>query len=250
MTFWIFRSEAGSPTPRKGRRGDIHSRAPPSSPSAARNAHEMRPAPSSAHQNGNPSSTASGPVNSVVAPTSDVDGNEPIIVVWGTMIELQSCLNAFKRFLRDFKVKYRHQFDSERVAQKGGRRDGIEVAYGKEDGEMLLYESYLRRMKLSNQTNLNLDLLDLLAFPPTKNLYRQLLSYPHELIPVLDQALKDEIITLAEEDFSIGTTTEDVIETMESAIYKVRPFGGEKSINMRELNPQGPYSLSLTHKIY
>lgn len=237
-------SSDGSPTPRKARRGDIHSRVPPSTPLVR--ASPLARLPPASIASLAPSSHASGaPTLSAHAPTSDMDGNEPVVVVWGTMVTLQASMTAFRRFLRDFKVKYRHALDHARVAAVGGRADGVETAHAAEQPELQLYEHYLRRMRLSGQTNLNLDVLDLLAYPPTKNLYRQLLSYPQELIPVLDQALKDEVIALAEEDsltaVGAGETKEmeEEIQRMEGGAYKVRPFGGERQVNMRELNPQG-----------
>ena len=158
-------------------------------------------------------------------------------------------MTAFRRFLRDFKAKYRHAADQTRVDDALGRMDGIELGHAREESEMPIYEHYLRRMRQSGQTNLNLDVLDLLAFPPTVNLYRQLLAYPQELIPVLDQALKDEVIALAEEDLEKenggGKEAEEEVEAMEGNVYKVRPFGGERKVNMRELNPQGAHFASI-----
>lgn len=100
---------------------------------------------------------------------------------------------------------------------------------------------------------------NLLCFPPTKNLYIQLLNYPQELIPICDQVLKDCIIELAEEDRDAGMdgldgpAGDEEIAEMEARIYKIRPFGytgqlprsasigggttAKRGVNMRELNP-------------
>jgi DNA replication licensing factor MCM4 len=103
-------------------------------------------------------------------------------------------------------------------------------------------------------------LINLLAFPPTKNLYNQILNYPQELIPICDQVLKDCVIELAEEDRERGDLESEAvpgdeeIAEMEGRIYKIRPFGyagqspestvttaaGQpvhRGVNMRLLNP-------------
>ena len=112
-----------------------------------------------------------------------------------------------------------------------------------EEAEHLLYETYLRRMRQTDQTNLNVDIVNILAFPPSKKLHTQLIKYPQEVIPAMDQVLKDVMIELAEEDMNAGVEDmqdngdEELAEIM-AKVYKVRPFG-EKSINMRDLNPSG-----------
>jgi DNA replication licensing factor MCM4 len=51
--------------------------------------------------------------------------------------------------------------------------------------------SSLRTMRLTHQTNLNLDMTNLVAFPPTRKLERWLRSNPQEVIPMCDQVLKE-----------------------------------------------------------
>lgn len=85
-------------------------------------------------------------------------------VVWGTTVVLRESELAFKKFLRDFKAKHRHAGDQARVEAAGGRADGINFGHAREDPEMPVYEHYLRRMRQSGQTNLNLDVLGELVF--------------------------------------------------------------------------------------
>lgn len=56
---------------------------------------------------------------------------------------------------------------------------------------MLTNLNSLRKMRTSKQTNLNLDLQDLEAFPPTKKLARWIRTYPQEVVPMCDQVLKE-----------------------------------------------------------
>jgi hypothetical protein len=152
----------------------------------------------------------------------------------------------------------------------------IEFAYTKEPPQKKLYQHYLARMRDTGQTNLNLDIVDLLAFRwretiqreggprqredrEYKQLYRNFLLYPQELVPILDQQLKDSALewACAEEnlgpDGPIRAENEARAREMHAAVFKVRPYANEERVNMRELNPQGaffflfPSSLTTTH---
>lgn len=113
-----------------------------------------------------------------------------------------------------------------------------------EETEITLYENYMRRMRTTGETNLNLDIVNLLAYWPSKKLYGQLTKYPQEVIPAMDQVLKDMMLELAEEDQMAGMEgmegQEGELEIAEimGKVYKVRPLGLPSS-NMRELNPSG-----------
>ncbi|GAA5872937.1 hypothetical protein JCM1840_005892 [Sporobolomyces johnsonii] len=136
----------------------------------------------------------------------------------------------------------------------------IDFAYTKEPAHKKLYQHYLARMRDTGQTNLNLDVIDLQAFrwrettreggPRTKEdrefsgLYRNFMLYPQELVPILDQQLKDSALEWACADENLGI---DGLERMENeqraremhqSVFKVRPYAGETKVNMRELNPQ------------
>jgi len=99
-------------------------------------------------------------------------------------------------------------------------------------------------MRQTGETNLNLDAVNLLAYPPAKKLHNQLLKYPQEVIPAMDQVLKDSMLDIGEQDQQAGTEgmvgrvgDEEIAEIL-GRIYKVRPFGSP-SINMRNVNPSG-----------
>jgi len=157
--------------------------------------------------------------------------------IWGTNVSLLESMSLFTDFLRGFKTKYRINWD---------REQGIPTRplSKPEEGEETLYLTYLRRMRKTGQTNLNLDSNNLLAYPPSRKLHSQLLKYPQEIIPAMDQVLKDLMLALAEEDQEKGIEgmggEEGVTELDEimGRVYKVRPYG-EKAGNMRDLNPSG-----------
>lgn len=152
---------------------------------------------------------------------------------------------TFTDFLRNFKVKYRRVYD---------RSLGVPVPVQRipGEGERQIYLDYLRKMRLTSQTNLNLDAANLSAYPPSKKLFTQLINYPQEIIPIMDQVLKDMMIAVAEEDMENdldgmqGDAGEEEINEIIGKVYKVRPFGID-TVNMRELNPGGlsPFGLLL-----
>lgn len=99
-------------------------------------------------------------------------------------------------------------------------------------------------MRQTGETNLNLDIRNLLAYPSSKKLHMQVIKYPQEVIPTFDQALKDVMIELAEQDQSEGmegmegATGDAEISEILNRVYKVRPLG-LTPVNMRDLNPSG-----------
>jgi DNA replication licensing factor MCM4 len=208
-----------------------------------------------------PRAARSGLTLSAVGQSQDPAAEEDGLVkyIWGTTISLHEAMNDFRNFLTGFKIKYRTKYnaDTARAAQEAGQAvppsmplyDGVNAT----TGERALYEEYLATLRQTGQTNLNLDALNLLAYPPTKRLYSQLCNYPQEVIPIMDQVLRDVIIEKADEaldaaqnayaegrleELELRTMEEDVKE-VEGRVFKVRPFGGDRTVNMRDLNPGG-----------
>ena len=54
-------------------------------------------------------------------------------------------------------------------------------------------------MRQARETNLNLDVVILLAYPPWKKLRSQLLKFPQEVIPAMDHVVKDLVLEVAEQ---------------------------------------------------
>lgn len=228
-----------SPTPKRNRRGDIHSSAV-ESPALFRSPKPNADVPNSDGTNfALPQSSAPN----LSAPGEPSDGPDNYRAIWGTNVSLLESMAIFTDFLRSFKSKYRTTWD---------REHGIptRVMATPEEGEEVLYESFLRRMRKTGQTNLNLDSINLLAYPPSRKLHSQLLKYPQEIIPAMDQVLKDLMVGLAEEDHEAGVEGmggeqgQVEIDEIIGRVYKVRPFG-EQAGNMRDLNPSGQISVSL-----
>ncbi|MBW0494946.1 hypothetical protein O181_034661 [Austropuccinia psidii MF-1] len=245
----FFPPSSGERTPHSSRRpanrrGDIHSTVPlASSPAVGSRLQSSAAAPQTPHATSEPDSQN---IRSSIAPREP----ETQTVIWGTLVSLQESMQYFRQFLKNFKKKYRLAYDLKISVEDASMLSG---------GDNLVYIDYMRTMRRTSQTNLNLDLVNLLAFPATKSLYFQILNYPQELIPICDQVLKDCVIELAEDDRDTGATdmdgpvSEEEISEMESRTYKIRPFGymghvsqttssitgqsGARGLNMRLLNP-------------
>ncbi|KAG2001561.1 cell division control protein 54 [Coprinopsis cinerea AmutBmut pab1-1] len=108
---------------------------------------------------------------------------------------------------------------------------------------MKTFRDFLQGFKpKTGETNLNLDIVNLLAYPPAKKLHGQLIKYPQEVVPAMDQVLKDLMIEIAEIDHQAGAEGmegqqgEEEIADIISKVYKIRPFG-LPPVNMRMLNP-------------
>ncbi|EEQ38903.1 putative DNA replication licensing factor [Clavispora lusitaniae] len=155
--------------------------------------------------------TSSDPVE------GDADA-EPVRVIWGTNVSIQDCSNAFRDFLMSFKMKHRRIMDGQPVEP--------------EDSQ-LYYVGQLTAMKDLGTTNLNLDAANLLAYPPTKKLYYQLINYPQEVIPIMDQTVKDCLVSLFSESAAVVA-----VDAIETNIYTIRPYNiNAVKKGMRELNP-------------
>lgn len=224
-----------SKTPRN-RRGDIHSSLSLTPTYRRHRESELRPT------RNNLQSDASGldvpmsdAANLSALPAAPSDEPDEIRAIWGTTVHLADTMRLFREFLRGFKPKYRVAYDREQGL-------ATRAQASPEEGDQTLYESYLRRMRLTDQTNLNLDIVNLAAYPPSKKLYMQVIKYPQEVVPAMDQVLKDEMLRFAEldqengEDSMLGEAGDAEIAAIMGRVYKVRPFGLSAS-NMRNLNP-------------
>ncbi|KAL0946225.1 hypothetical protein HGRIS_012484 [Hohenbuehelia grisea] len=230
-------SPAAARTPKRNTRGDIHSSLA-ITPTANRPSRRP-PTSRSDHPNSDgthldiPTSSGLGPQLS--APAAPSDEPDEIRAIWGTTVNLSETMKLFRDFLRGFKPKYRLAYDREQNIP-------TRVHATPDEGEVLLYETYLRQLRQTGETNLNLDMLNLLAYPPTKKLFSQLTKYPQEVIPSMDQVLKDLMLEVADEDQQaglpgmVGEQGDVEISHIMGEVYKIRPFG-LKTVNMRELNP-------------
>ena len=79
-----------------------------------------------------------------------------------------------------------------------------------------------------------------MAYPPSKRLHSQLLKYPQEVIPAMDQVLKDMMLDIADMDHQAtlegmqGAEGGEEISDIMRKVYKVRPFG-LPAVNMRHI---------------
>jgi DNA replication licensing factor MCM4 len=203
--------------------------------------------------------------------TSDADalGGNSSGYVWGTNVSIGDSERAFKDFLRNFQRKYR-------MIQDGELAEGMSLP----PDHPAMAKEYLDMMKMMLEmgiTPLNVDCRNLKAYPPTRKLWHQLQSFPNELIPVMDTAMKDIMIELAankmnelrmqqsqaqrgagrDRDSSSlppmlssdaptpgGPSTPtaaaeipDYVQEVEQKTYRTRPFALDKTINLRDLNP-------------
>ncbi|KAJ9318974.1 hypothetical protein DTO271D3_562 [Paecilomyces variotii] len=247
--------------PAPARRGDIHSDAFGSTPNRRRrlfvDANGMPVA------DGEPRSDAT--FSNVHPGTSEAEalGGNSTRVIWGTNISIQDSMSAFKNFLYNYARKYRLWADGMTEDQTR------EMGPAAEERE---YITMLNNMRQLGVTGLNLDAKNLKAYPSTLKLWHQLHAYPQEIIPLMDQTVKDVMVELAEKEMeSIMARGQrnhphardnssappapssdalmsdagrappaeipDLVAEVESKTFKVLPFGLDKTVNMRDLDP-------------
>ena len=252
------------------RRGDIHSDVFGATPSRRRRMF--------VDENGMPvgegvPNSDAGTFSNLDPNTSEADamGGSSTRTIWGTNISLQDTIAKFKDFLLGYQKKYRMWADG------ATEEETSQLGSGANDKE---YIDMMKNMLHLGITGLNLDVRNLKSYPSTVKLWHQLQAYPHEVIPIMDQTIKDLMIDLAEEEMTRlrleqrqnrqslsrvrGTSSlpafpssesngqvnhelpddniPDLIQDVETRIYKVKPFGLDNSINMRDLDPNGSYS--------
>lgn len=251
-----------SGVPRTFRRGDIHSDAFGSTPSRRRRlfvdasgmpVNEGEPLSDATFSNINPDTSE-----------AEVLGGNSTRVIWGTNISIQDSMSAFKNFLYNFAGKYRLWADGTTEAETRA------MGHAAEERE---YITMLNNMRKLGATGLNLDAKNLKAYPSTLKLWHQLHAYPQEIIPLMDQTVKDVMVDLAMKEMeglrnqaqrnhprarndrsappvpSSDAMSEsgrvpppeipDLVEEVDTKTYKVLPFGLDNSVNMRELDPAG-----------
>lgn len=178
-------------------------------------------------------------------------------VIWGTNISIQDSMSAFKNFLYNFATKYRLWAD-------GASED--ETRFLGDAAEKREYITMLNDMRRLGMTTFNLDARNLKSYPLTQKLWHQLLAYPQEIIPLMDQTVKDVMVDLALKEMDVlrsenqrgipsrdrhgqsiltsdgvvpAADVPDLVGEVEAMSYKVLPFGLDKSVNMRDLDPAG-----------
>ncbi|KAJ5805777.1 uncharacterized protein N7503_003379 [Penicillium pulvis] len=174
-------------------------------------------------------------------------------VIWGTNVSIQDSMSAFKNFLYNFATKYRLWADG---ASEDETRILGSVAEKRE------YITTLNDMRRLGVATLNLDARNLKAYPLTQKLWHQLLAYPQEIIPLMDQTVKDVMVDLALKEMDVLRSESqragqnrrgqsvltsdavapqddvpDLVGEVEGMSYKVLPFGLDETVNMRDLDP-------------
>ncbi|KAF4547475.1 DNA replication licensing factor mcm4-like protein [Elsinoe fawcettii] len=224
-------------------------------------------------ENGMPVPEASdAPTFSNLDPTtSDAEGMSgyPKKMVWGTTINVDEVVSVARDFFRNFTRKYRMYADGEIGSLEGLPQD--------HPGQEKMYIPLFETMLDLGTTAVNMDLKNLKAYPPTNKVWHQLQNYPAEIVPAFDVAVKDVVWEIADkrmrqisdaarlglqksrarDESSVPPVPSseagnvpsaqaqiaplndmpDLREEVDRRAYKVRPFGLDKTINLRDLNP-------------
>jgi len=147
------------------------------------------------------------PPSSELVPPSEHSETAPTMVIWGTDVSVNQVKSKFSKFLTSFIPTD--------LADDEQTTDGI-------DNSSPYYPQRLEEISMICEPFLEVNMNHMLQFD--EELYRQLVCYPQEVIPVLDMAV-NEMYFAKYPDSELPHQ------------IQVRPFNAEKTSNMRELNP-------------
>lgn len=222
-----------------------------------------------------PAEDSEAPTFSNMDPTtSDAQamGGNSTLCIWGTNVSINDTLFGFKDFLRNYTKKYRMWADGMSVEESDADPDSTTKEY----------MDMLKGMLNLGITSLNLDFRNLKAYPPTKKLWQQAQDYPQDVVTLMDQGIKDVMYEIAEEEMGLQRQSQssagqasqrsrvmsseppvpssdrsepdtprpseqepdavDLCLEVQKRAYRVRPFGLDATVNMRDLNPSGTYT--------
>ena len=130
--------------------------------------------------------------------------DEPITrsLIWGTTISVQETMTMFRKFLHLY------------------MESGIT--------ESPYYMKKLQQMTITGEYELELNCQHLMEFPQCgQQLYDHLVKYPEEMISLFDVVATEEYLT-----------RNPAIPDRDLVTISVRPYNLEKSVNMRDLDPE------------
>ena len=206
--------------------------------------------------------------------TSDANvmGGNSSLCIWGTNVSINDTLSTFKDFLRNYTKKYRMWADGMTVEETDADEDSVTKEY----------MEIMKNMLTLGLTSVNLDFRNLKAYPPTKKLWQQAQDYPQDVVTLMDQGIKDVMYEIAEAEMSRQRQSQssaghasqrsrvmsseppvpssdrsepdvqtprdqepdvDLCAEVQKKAYRVRPFGLDATVNMRDLNPSGKHIL-------
>lgn len=253
------------PTRLDSRRGDIHSDTF-DGPSARRRRVLVGEDGMPVREDDDPASEAT--FTNLHPDTSEANalGGNSSRVIWGSNISIIDSSAAFKSFLHGYTKKYRMWAEGYTEEET----QNLEVAQEREYVNMML------SMLHTGIEQLNLDARNLKAYPATNKLWHQMQAYPQEIIPLMDQTLRQVMIEVAQNEMrerqrthaatasrardtssvpplpqsdlgsaltpgaTPGQVTDDLPDLITQAQehrWKVTIFGLDKAINMRDLDP-------------
>ena len=191
---------------------------------------------------------------------ADVLGGDSTRLLWGTNISVDDARSSFRNFLYNYARKYRMWADS---ATEEETNDMGAAAEEKE------YIAMIDNMRDLGVSILNLDVRNLKAYPATLKLWHQLQDYPADIISIMDQSVADVALDLANREMQrlqrevqhrarardgsslppalssdapngaeAGLTDiPNLVKQVEELTWKTVPFGLDKTVNMRDLDP-------------
>ncbi|KAI8971815.1 MCM2/3/5 family-domain-containing protein [Mycotypha africana] len=145
--------------------------------------------------------------------TQETDPSTLERVIWGTTIQVEETQKLFRHFLETFTLAHRKRQNDEVIT---------------EEDRKPFYPILLNHIYETNGTTVNLDCRNLRAMPEIEKLYQQLIKYPQEVIALMDMEIS--------KFYRKYMLTID--ELSPEGCLRVQPYNLDRSVNMRDLDPQ------------
>merc|ERR1719341_3037179 len=157
---------------------------------------------------GSQSSQPDVPPTSEIVPPSEDSDSAPTMVIWGTDVSVNLVKAKFAKFVSTFIP----------VDLADDEKTNEDIS-----ADQPYYPQRLEQISMICEPFLEVNMAHILAYD--EGLYRQLVCYPQEVIPVLDMAVNELYFT----KYPDSELPHQI---------QVRPYNADKTANMRELNPQ------------
>lgn len=151
-------------------------------------------------------------------PKATGEAAAPNLVIWGTDVSVDACKQRFTTFLKESKFSVGEAEMDEIQYVPGVDAPSMQS----QPTESLYLNKFEEIMNVPSEPYLTLNCLHLKEFDPT--LYRQLVNYPQEVVPIFDMAANEVFQDLYPEH-------------PQQVLVSVRPFNIDQTFTIRGLDP-------------
>ena len=157
--------------------------------------------------------TPAAPADDAAAADGD-DGAPALATIWGTTVNVETVMDDFSRFVRQFKPRREQDADEEPAEPY-----------------------YVRALRAAAANGTALDINCRHLHTHSKDLYTQLVRYPQEVVPIMDLVITEELERLKLEA-ALDAVDDDGDAYGPPPRVQVRPYNLREVHDLRDLDPE------------